>query len=188
MGDSVGGKLRNVALVGHGGAGMTTLLESFLFYTKATKRLGDVDAGQSNLDYDVEEINRKFTLNLALAPITYKGVKINLIDTPGYADFIGDAIAGMRAAEIALFVVDAVSGPQVTTDRLWAAANDMNMPRAIFMNRMDKEHADYKAAVQTLRARYGKSVVPVQIPIGAEADFKGIVDIITQQAFYYDAP
>ncbi len=188
MSDPVEGKLRNIALVGHGGAGTTSLAEALLHYTKATARPGNVDAGQSNLDYDAEEINRKFTLNLSLAPITYNGVKINLIDTPGYADFIGDAIAAMRAVELALFVVDAVSGPQVTTDRLWAAANEMNLPRAIFMNRMDKEHADYSAAFATLRARYGKAVVPVQIPIGSEENFKGIVDIVNQQAFYYDNP
>ncbi|MCL2881639.1 MAG: elongation factor G [Coriobacteriia bacterium] len=188
MADAAGAKLRNVVLVGHGGAGTTSLAEALLHYTKATPRLGNVDAGQSNLDYDSEEIERKFTINLSLAPLTYKGVKVNLIDTPGYADFIGDAIAGMRAAEIALFVVDAVGGPQVTTDRLWQIAGEMGIPRAIFVNRMDKEHADYSETFAKLRSRYGKAVVPVQIPIGAEENLEGVVDVIRQQAFYHKDP
>ncbi|MCL2332527.1 MAG: elongation factor G [Actinomycetia bacterium] len=188
MADVAGGKLRNIVLVGHGGAGTTSLAEAMLYYTKTTSRFGSVDAGQSNLDYDSEEIERKFTINLSLAPLAYKGVKINLIDTPGYADFIGDAVAGMRAAELALFVVDAVGGPQVTTDRLWNIASEIGIPRAIFVNRMDKEHADYSATFDTLRSRYGKAVAAVQIPIGAEDKLEGVVDVIRQQAFYFKDP
>ncbi|MCL2324742.1 MAG: elongation factor G [Actinomycetia bacterium] len=188
MADAATGKLRNIALVGHGGAGTTSLAEALLYYTKVTPRFGNVDAGQSHLDYDSEEIERKFTINLSLAPLTYKGVRINLIDTPGYADFIGDAIAGMKAAEMALFVVDAVGGPQVMTDRLWQIATEMGIPRAIFINRMDKEHADFSATFATLRSRYGKAVVPVQIPIGAEEGLEGVVDVIRQQAFYHKDP
>jgi len=188
MADAAGDKLRNIVLVGHGGAGTTSLAEAMLYYTKTTSRFGSVDAGQSNLDYDNEEIERKFTINLSLAPLTYKGVKINLIDTPGYADFIGDAVAGMRAAELALFVVDAVGGPQVTTDRLWQIASEMGIPRAIFVNRMDKEHADFSATFSTLRTRYGKAVVPVQIPIGAEDKLEGVIDVVRQKAFYHKDP
>ena len=138
-------KVRNVVLVGHGGAGKTSLAEAMLYLSGATKRLGTVDDGHSGLDYDPEEIKRKFSINLSLAPVVHDGVKINIIDTPGYADFVGDAIAGMEAAEMALFVVDAVSGPQVQTERLWKIAGDMGIARAVFVNRMDKEHADFDA-------------------------------------------
>jgi elongation factor G len=175
--------IRNVVLVGHGGSGKTSLAEALLFRTKATGRLGSVDNGQSNLDYDAEEINRKYTINLAVAPVEHKGVRINFIDTPGYADFIGDAIAGMYAAEIALFVVDAVSGPQVITDRLWKIAEKMGIPRAIIVNRLDKEHADFDSTLDALRAKYGETLCPVQLPIGKESNFHGVVSTIRMKAY-----
>jgi elongation factor G len=180
-------KVRNVVLVGHGGAGKTSLAEAMLFLTGATKRLGAVDTGQSTLDYDPEEVKRQFSINLAMAPVMHDGVKINVIDTPGYADFIGDAIAGMEAAEMALFVVDAVAGPQVQTERLWKIAGEMGIARAVFINRMDKEHADFDSAVNALRAKFGDRVVPVQIPMGSEADFHGVVDIIRMKAYHHEA-
>ncbi len=179
-------KVRNVVLVGHGGAGKTSLAEAMLHLSGAAKRLGSVDAGQSNLDYDAEEIKRKFSINLSLAPVMHDGVKINVIDTPGYADFIADAIAGMEAAEMALFVVDAVAGPQVQTERLWKIAGDMGIARAVFINRLDKEHADFDAAMTSLVAKFGDRVVPVQIPMGAEADFRGVVDIIRMKAYHHE--
>jgi len=179
-------KVRNVVLVGHGGAGKTSLAEAMLYLSGATKRLGTVDDGHSGLDYDPEEIKRKFTINLALAPVMHDGVKINIIDTPGYADFMGDAIAGMEAAEMALFVVDAVSGPQVQTARLWKAAGDMGIARAVFINRMDKEHADFDAAMVALDARFGHRVGAVQIPMGSEADFRGVIDVIRMKAYHHE--
>lgn len=179
-------KIRNVVLVGHGGAGKTSLAEAMLFVAGVTKRLGSVDEGHSNLDYDTEEIKRKMTVNLALAPLVHKGVKINIIDTPGYVDFIGDAIAGLEAAEMALFVVDAVSGPQVQTRKLWRIAGDMGIARAVFVNRMDKEHADFDAALAALTAAFGDRVVPVQIPMGREASFHGVVDVIRMKAYHHE--
>lgn len=179
-------KIRNVVLVGHGGAGKTTLAEAMLYLSGATKRLGSVDASQSCLDYDAEEQKRKFTINLALAPVTHNGVKINIIDTPGYADFIADAIAGMEAAEMALFVVDAVAGPQVQTERLWKIAGEMGIARAVFINRMDKEHADFDATMAKLDELFGHRVGAVQIPWGAEADFKGVVDVIRMKAYHHE--
>ena len=178
--------IRNVVLVGHGNAGKTSLAEAMLFLSKTTPRLGSVDAGQSVLDYEPEEIKHKFSINLALAPIDYGGTRINIIDTPGYADFIGDAIAGMEAAEMALFVVDAVSGPQVITDRLWNIADRMKIARAVFINKLDKEHASFSKTVAALRERYGDRVIPVQIPIGRLVDFKGVVDIIRMKAYVHD--
>lgn len=176
-------KVRNVVLLGHGDAGKTSLAEAMLFVAGKTNRLGSVAEGHSNLDYEAEETKRKMTINLALAPLTHEGVKINIIDTPGYVDFIGDAIAGIEAAEMAVFVVDAVSGPQVQTRRLWKVAGEMGIARAIFINRMDKEHADFDAALEALVSAFGERVVPVQIPIGKEADLSGVVDIIRMKAY-----
>ena len=179
-------KVRNVVLVGHGGAGKTSLAEAMLYLSGATKRLGTVDDGHSGLDYEAEEVKRKFSINLSLAPVMHDGVKINVIDTPGYADFIGDAIAGMEAAEMALFVVDAVSGPQVQTARLWKVAGDMGIARAVFINRMDKEHADFDAAMAALDAKFGHRVGAVQIPMGSEADFRGVIDVIRMKAYHHE--
>ena len=176
-------KVRNVVLVGHGGAGKTSLAEAMLYLSGTTKRLGTVDDGHSGLDYDPEEVKRQFSINLSLAPVVHDGVKINIIDTPGYADFVGDAIAGMEAAEMALFVVDAVSGPQVQTARLWKIAGDMGIARAVFINRMDKEHADFDAVMAALDAKFGHRVGAVQIPMGAEAEFRGVIDIIRMKAY-----
>jgi len=179
-------KVRNVVLVGHGGAGKTSLAEAMLFLSGATKRLGTVDDGHSNLDYDAEEIKRQFSINLALAPVVHSGVKINIIDTPGYADFIADAIAGMEAAEMALFVVDAVAGPQVQTERLWKIAGEMGIARSVFISRLDKEHADFDGCMAKLTAAFGDRVVPVQLPMGAEAEFSGVVDIIRMKAYHHE--
>ncbi len=178
--------IRNVVLVGHGGSGKTSLAEAMLFLSGATKRLGSVDEGHSTLDYDPEEQKRKITINLALAPIEHKGVKVNVIDTPGYSDFVSDAIAGLEAAEMALFVVDAVAGPQVQTARLWKIAGDMGVARAVFINRMDKEHADFDAAMAALDSAFGHRVGAVQIPIGAEHDFRGVVDVIRMKAYHHE--
>jgi elongation factor G len=179
-------KVRNVVLVGHGGAGKTSLAEAMLYLSGATKRLGTVDDGHSVLDYEPEEIKRKFSINLSLAPVVHDGVKINVIDTPGYADFVGDAVAGMEAAEMALFVVDAVAGPQVQTERLWKIAGDLGIARAVFINRMDKEHADFDAVMAALDAKFGHRVGAVQIPMGSEADFRGVVDVIRMKAYHHE--
>jgi elongation factor G len=178
-------KVRNVVLVGHGGAGKTSLAEAMLFMAGETKRLGSVDDGHSSLDYDSEEIKRKMTVSLSLAPLVYKDVKINVIDTPGYADFVGDAIAGMEAAEMALFVVDAVAGPQVQTAHLWDIAGEMGIARAVFINRLDKEHADFEAAMAALETAFGHRVGAVQIPVGNEQDFRGVIDIIRMKAYMH---
>ncbi|MDZ4655283.1 MAG: elongation factor G [Coriobacteriia bacterium] len=178
-------KVRNVVLVGHGGAGKTSLAEAMLYMAGETKRLGSVNDGHSSLDYDSEEIKRKMTVNLSLAPFIHKDVKVNVIDTPGYADFIGDAIAGMEASEMALFVVDAVAGPQVQTARLWDIAGEMGIARAVFINRLDKEHADFDAAMNALDAAFGHRVGAVQIPVGKEPNFKGVIDIIRMKAYMH---
>jgi elongation factor G len=186
LGTATTDTVRNVALVGHSGSGKTSLAEAILFLTGETSRLGSVDEEHSNLDYDEEEIKRKVTVGLSLAPVTHQGTQLTFVDTPGYADFIGDAIAGLAASETALFVVDAVAGPEVQTERLWEAATEMGVARAFFVNRMDKEHADFAGAMAALEEAFGNRVGAVQIPIGAEHDFKGVVDVIRMEAYIRD--
>ncbi|MDP2299484.1 MAG: GTP-binding protein, partial [Actinomycetota bacterium] len=178
-------KVRNVVLLGHGDAGKTSLAEAMLFMAGQTSRLGSVADGHSNLDYESEEVRRKITLNLTLAPVEHNGVKINIIDTPGYADFMGDAVAGIEAAEMAPFVIDAVAGVQVQTRKLWKIATEMGIAKSIFINRMDKEHADFNAAMTTLAGAFGHRVGAVQLPIGRESDFRGVIDIIRMKAYLH---
>ena len=183
MGASSTDRVRNVVLVGHGGAGKTPLAEAMLFEAGVTDRLGTVEGGHSNLDYDSEEIRRGITLGVSLAPIPYKDHLINVIDTPGDPDFIGDVIGGLEAAEMALFVVDAVAGPQVTTERIWHLAEKMQVARAVFVTRMDKENADFDATMGVLEDKFGHRVGAVQIPMGSGEHFGGIIDIIRKKAY-----
>lgn len=185
MGATETDKVRNVVLVGHQGAGKTSLAEAMMFLAGETKRLGKV-GGSSNLDHDPEEVKREFTVNLSLAPLSHKGFKINVIDTPGYVDFIADAVAGMEAAEMALFVVDAVAGPQVQTERLWRVADEMGIARSVFVNRMDKEHANFASTMDKLETAFGHRVGAVQIPMGVEHDFKGVIDVIRMKAYHHE--
>jgi len=178
-------KVRNVVLLGHGQSGKTSLAEAMLHLAGVTKRLGSVDAGHSNLDFDTEEVRRKLSINLALAPFVHKGIKVNIIDTPGYADFIGDAIAGIEAAEMALFVVDAMAGPQVQTERLWQIASDMGIAKAIFISRMDKDNTDYTAALAAIESKFGQRVGTVQIPIGQASGFYGVIDVVRMKAYHH---
>ena len=177
--------VRNIALVGQDGAGKTSLAEAMLFVSGRTPRMGTTNDGKSYLDYDSEEIRRKFTISTSIAPIPYKDYKINLLDTSGHPDFIGDTFASMYAAEMAMFVVDAVDGPQVMTTKLWKEAEKLRISRSIFINHIDRENADFGAAMALLHARFGKRLSPVTLPIGQESDFQGIIDIVTMKARYF---
>lgn len=179
-------QVRNVVLVGQDGAGKTSLAEAMLNVSGRTPRMGTTHDGKSYLDYDDEEIRRKFTISTSIAPIPYKDFKINLLDTSGHPDFIGDTIATMYAAETALFVVDAVAGPQVMTNKLWKVAENMKISRAIFINHIDREHANFDTAVVQLQARFGSRLSPVTIPIGEEENFTGVIDIVRMKARYFD--
>lgn len=179
-------KIRNVAVVGHGGVGKTTLVESLLFHAGAIDRMGKVEDGNTTTDFDPEEIRRKITINAASAPLEWKDHKINLLDTPGYPDFIGEAIAALRVADGAIFVLDAVAGIQVQTDKLWKVAEADRLPRLVFVSRMDRENANFGRIVETLQARFGTHVLPVELPIGQESGFRGVVDLIDMRAYVYE--
>ena len=174
--------LRNVAVVGHGKTGKTSILDACIFNSGAAKRLGKVDDGTSLLDYEAEETKRKMTIGAALAVTEWKNHKINFIDTPGYPDFVAEVQGALAAADSALIIVAANAGVEVETEKAWALAENLNLPRAFFINKMDREHADFHKALTELRDKFGNSVVPVQIPIGKENSFKGVIDLITTYA------
>ncbi|MEG2851053.1 MAG: elongation factor G, partial [Raoultibacter sp.] len=178
--------VRNIVLVGQDGAGKTSLAEAMLHVSGKTPRMGTTHDGKSYLDYDDEEIKRKFTVGTSIAPIPFKDFKINVLDTSGQPDFIGDAQATMQAAETALFVVDAVAGPQIMTTKLWREAEDMRLCRAVFINHIDRENANFDTAMALLHARFGSRLGAVTIPIGVGTDFKGIVDVLRMKARYFD--
>ena len=178
--------VRNIVLLGQDGAGKTSLAEAMLHVSGRTPRMGTTHDGKSYLDYDTEEIRRKFTISTSIAPVPYKDYKINLLDTSGHPDFIGDTIATMYACETALFVVDAVDGPQVMTTKLWKAAEKMKISRAVFINHIDRENADFDVAMATLHARFGERVSPVTLPLGQEDAFEGVIDIVRMTARYFD--
>jgi elongation factor G len=179
-------KIRNVALVGHGGTGKTTLAEALLFEAGEIGRVGRVEDGTTVCDFDAEEQKRTISLSLALAPLGWKDHKINLIDTPGYADFEGEALAALRVADLAVFVVSAVEGVEVQHERLWAAAAALALPRMIFINKLDRERASFQRTLDQLRSRFGAGVAPLELPIGEEAAFSGIADLLTDKAHMYD--
>ncbi len=176
-------KIRNVVLVGHSSSGKTSLAEALLFNTGAVNRLGKVDDNTSVSDFDPEEQRRKISINTSLLPCEWNGYKINVLDTPGYIDFVGEVKAALRVAEVAIVVLDAVSGIEVGTELVWQYCDELKLPRIIFINKLDRENADFDRVLAQLRERFGKSVVPLQIPIGKEANFKGQVNVASQKAF-----
>ncbi len=177
--------IRNVALISHGGAGKTSLTEALLFTSGAINRLGKIESGNTITDFDPDEIKKQVTINVGLAPLEWEEVKINLLDTPGYFDFIGDVLGALRVADSAVVVVCAVSGVEVGTEKVWGYADDFNLPRLVVINKLDRENADYEGTLNQLRDHFGYSVAPLQMPIGKEADFKGGVDLVSQKAIMF---
>jgi elongation factor G len=175
-------QIRNVAVVGHGGVGKTTLVEALLFCAGAIERMGRVDDGTATTDYDPEEIRRKMTIHLALAPLPWRDHKVNLLDTPGYPDFLGECYAALHVADAALFVLDALGGIQVQTDKLWKVADQYGLSRLVFVNRLDRENAQFDRVLEQLQGRFG-GVVPLTIPIGQEAALCGVVDLLAMRAY-----
>ena len=177
--------IRNVALVGHSGAGKTQLVSALLFDTGAVNRLGRVDDGTTVTDYDDEEIARKHTLSCSIAHAEWNKHKINFIDTPGMANFLSDARAALRVADAALVIVDAVAGAEVSTEKVWAAAEEANVPRLIVLNRLDRERASLERSLDSLRSVFGRTVIPIQLPLGEEKKFNGIVDLVAMKAWTF---
>jgi elongation factor G len=179
------GKIRNVGIVGHGGVGKTSLVEALLFTAGAVTRLGKVDDGSTTTDFDPDEVKRKISINTSIAYADWKGHRINFVDTPGYGDFIADARAGLRVVEAAIVVVDAVAGVQVQTEKVWKFASEYELPRAVVVNRLDRERADFFRTLESLTRRLKGRIVPLHIPIGEESGFKGYVDLAKMKAFVY---
>ena len=182
MGAPKTGNVRNVVLVGQGGVGKTSLAEAMLHLSGKTARLGGHDGTKPTLDYDAEEVKREFSISTSIAPIDWKGSRINVLDAPCYPDFIGDAYAAMSVCESALFVVDAAAGPQPTTVKLWYAAEDLRLARAVFVNRIDKENANFETCLGLLRERFGTRLGAVTLPWGQGEDFGGVIDLVRMKA------
>jgi elongation factor G len=176
-------KIRNVGIFAHGGAGKTSLAEALLYTTGAVTRLGKVDDGTATTDFEPEEIKRKVTISTGLAPCEWRDHKINFLDTPGYADFVAEVKGSLRAVDAALVVLCAASGVEVGTENVWKYAVEAGVPRIAFINKMDRENADFFAAVDQMKEKFGHNIVPIQIPIGAQDSFKGVVDLVKMKAY-----
>jgi elongation factor G len=173
--------IRNVALVGHSGAGKTQLASALLFDTGAVNRFGSVDEGTTTTDFDEEAIARKHTLSASPAFFEWNRCKVNLIDTPGMGNFLSEARAALRVAEAAVVVIDAVGGVQVSTEKVWSAAEEFGLPRLIVCNRLDRDRASLERSLASMRGTLGRNCVPLQLPIGEEKDFRGIVDLVAMR-------
>ena len=177
--------IRNVGVVGHGDSGKTTLTAGLLFATGASNRLLRVDEGNTITDFDEEEIARKITISTAVAVAEWKKAKINLLDTPGYNIFINDTGASLVATDAALVLVDGVAGVEVQTEKVWHFTNQYRLPRAVVINKLDRERSDFNRALESVHEIFGRAAVPIQIPLGAERDFNGVVDLIRMKAYTY---
>jgi elongation factor G len=177
--------IRNVAVVGHGGCGKTSLVSALLFDAGAVNRIGRVDEGTTVTDFDPDEIERKISLLAALAFAEWKKTKVNLIDAPGYANFLSEARAALRVAEAALVVVDAVAGVEVQTQKVWGYAEEGGLARLIVVNRMDRDNASFERALEGVQGSFGRSAVPIAIPVGEGKAFKGVVDLVAEKAHLY---
>jgi elongation factor G len=178
--------IRNVALISHGGAGKTSLAEAMLFDAGAIQRLGSVDAGTATLDHDPDEQKRKQSINLAIGTLEADDARITILDTPGYADFQADVVEALAAVDAAIVVIDASAGVEVGTEEVWRMAEERKLPRFIFINKMDRENANYDAVLDQLKARFGPKIAPVYLPIGTADGFRGYVDVIEQHANVYE--
>jgi elongation factor G len=177
--------IRNIAVVGHGGCGKTQLVSAMLFGAGAVNRLGKVDEGSTTTDFDEEEIARKHTLSSSLAHAEWQKTKINIIDTPGFANFLTDAKAALRVAEGALVCVDSVAGVEVQTEKLWAEAASLNLPRLVVLTRLERERASLERTLESLHRDCAREIIPIQLPLGEERSFTGIVDLVRMKAFTF---
>ncbi len=177
--------IRNVGIVGHGHCGKTSVVAGLLYAAGATTRLTRVDEGNTVTDFDEEEIGRKLTISTGIAAAQWQKCKINLLDTPGFNMFVHDARTALIAADSAIVVVDAVCGVEAGTERMWQTAAEYNLPRCIVINKLDRDRASFERTMESIRARFGPDVVPIQLPLGEEKDFRGVIDLIRMKAFVY---
>jgi elongation factor G len=178
--------IRNIALVSHSGAGKTMLCEAFLHFTGATTRLGKIEDGTTVADFEEEEIRRGLSLSTAVIPVEYKDVKLNLLDTPGYTDFVGEVISALRVADGAVVVVDSVAGAEVGTEIAWSYCDTFHLPRFVVINKMNRDNANFRKALDSVHEITETRLIPVQIPWGEKADFKGVIDLLTMKAYVGD--
>ncbi|HVX28833.1 MAG TPA: elongation factor G [Nitrolancea sp.] len=179
-------RIRNVGLFSHGSAGKTSLTEALLFLSRTISRQGRVEDGTTTSDWDPDEIKRQISISTSVAPLEWRETKINLLDSPGYADFLGEVKGAMRTCDVALILMDASAGVEVGTEQAWQAADELQRVRALFVNKMDRENANFASALAAARDAFGSSVVPVFVPIGAEKQFRGIVDVLARRAYLFD--
>src|SRR5277367_4761665 len=181
-----GTNIRNIAVVGHGHAGKTSLVSAMLYTAGATQRLGRVDDGSAATDYDEEEIARKMSIGASMAHVEWNGTKINLIDTPGFNMFVHEAKLALPVVDAAVVVVDGVAGVEVVTERVWSYCEEYKTPRLIVVNRMDRDRADSERVLESLNKAFGRDVVPLELPIGKEKNFRGVVDLVRMKAYTYE--
>ncbi|MEO0086087.1 MAG: GTP-binding protein, partial [candidate division WOR-3 bacterium] len=179
-------QIRNLGFFGHGGSGKTSICESLLLTMKQNNRLGSVADGTSLLDYDDDEVARKISINLALGHGEYRDVLMNLVDVPGYADFFGNVVSAVRAIDTAVVVVDATAGVEVGTEMAWRKIDEAALPRVIFVNKLSREHASFATVVDEVRKVFGTRATPLYLPIGAESQFHGVVDVLNERAYLYE--
>ncbi|WBW97956.1 elongation factor G [Oceanirhabdus sp. W0125-5] len=178
--------LRNVGIIGHGGSGKTTLTEALLYYTKAIDRMGSVEEGTTLSDYDPEEKRRHNSISTSVALCEWDDIKINLVDIPGYFDFVGEMVQGLKAVDLAMITVCGKSGIEVGTEKAWKYSINHGLPRAFFINKLDRENSNFEKVLLQLKSKFGISVVPIQYPIGSEGDFRGIINVISRKARIYN--
>lgn len=175
-------QIRNIALVGHSGTGKTSLTEALAYTLKVTDRLGNVEEANTLSDYDQEEAKRHISINTSLIPLECKGHKLNLFDTPGYRDFVGETKNAVRVADGLLIVLDATAGVEVGTELAWDYADEYEVPRAFFINKLDKERADFDAVVASITQTFEKDIAILTLPIGKESGFQGVVDVLKMKS------
>lgn len=178
-------KVRNLALVGHSGSGKTNLTEAMLFQSGATKKLGNVSSKNTISDFSKEERERGTSIATSIIPVEWRNYKVNIIDTPGFLDFVGEAHSALRASEAAIMVIDATKGIEVGTERTWKYTEKIGLPRIIFINKIDGENVNFRKLMDELEAAFGKKVIPFSVPIGEGENFIGVTDVIFQKGYKY---
>jgi elongation factor G len=186
MKDYTPDKIRNIALAGHGSSGKTSLAAAMLFDAGAVNRLTRVDKGNTVTDYNPEEVERQISINTAVCHLEWKDHKINLVDTPGFSNFLWDTRAGLRAVDAAVLLIDGVAGVEVSTEKVWEMMEEMHLPRLIVINKLDRENSSFKRALESVHQFFGRKAVPLQIPVGEEKNFRGVVDLIKNKAYLFE--